>query len=142
MYRCIYLIILTFSLLVLIIYSCGNKKTLQVSEQSGAKIDSLYKLSYKALSSDTSIAISAAMELLDLSTKLGDYNAKAKAYYLLAYINSNNSNFEEAVKYYFDLLYLSKEIQHKEFTYNALINLGRIYFQNADYDGAKEIFSR
>jgi len=141
MYRYIYLINLTFSLLFLIIYSCGNKKTQQVSEQSGVKIDSLYKLSYHSLSSDTSIAISAAIELLDLSTKLGDYNAKAKAYYLLAYINNINSNFEVAVKYYFDLLYLSKEIQHEEFIYNALINLGKIYFQNADYVGAMDIFN-
>lgn len=141
MHKYIYLINLTFSLLFLIIYGCGNKKTQQISEQSGVKIDSLYKLSYNALSSDTSIAISAAMELLDLSSKIGDYNAKAKAYYLLAYINNINSNFEVAVKYYFDLLYLSKEIQHEEFIYNALISLGKIYLQNADFNGAKEIFS-
>ncbi len=141
MCRYIYLINLTFSILLFIIYGCGNKNTQQVSQQSGVKIDSLYKVSYNALSSDTSIAISAAKELLDLSTKVEDHTAKAKAFYLLAYINSSNSNFEKAVKYYFDLLNLSKEIQHKEFTFNALISLGKIYFINADFVGAKEIFN-
>jgi len=141
MNRYIYLINLTFSLLLLIIYGCGNNKTQQISENNLEKIDSLYKLSYHAISSETSIANSAAIELLDLSTKLGDYNAIAKAYYLLAYINSRNSNYEEAVKYYYDLLHISKEIRHKEFTYSALINLGKIYFQSADYVGANELFN-
>lgn len=119
-------------LIAICLYCFGCKQS--KINTSISSIDSLYNESKIFVRKDTVKFLALIKKQISQSEFIKYGKGLAKVYYLLAYYYDINHNLGNAAQNYFKCLQYAQEINLEKFIYNALFNLGRIYYLSNEYN--------